>query len=140
MARSRPASSYGTRSSSRTNVTRPDTPQRTASQRLLTRHRRTTSIHNFPESIPPLSADSAYSRPDTPIVGLENHELRALRKNYEIATKMLEISCRVVAKYIDADPDKQEVLGAIKDVLKEDVLTSFPLTTNFRVVLGPFPN
>ena len=135
MARPRPASSYGTRSSPRTNVTRPDTPQRTASQRLLTRHCRTTSIHIF---LQPLSADSA--RPDTPIVGLENHELRALRKNYETATKMLEISCRVVAKYIDTDPDKQEVLAAIKDVLKEDVLPSFPLTTNFRVILDPFPN
>ena len=129
----RPVSSYGTRSSPRTNVARPDIPQRAASQRSRIKHRRITSIHSFPE---PLLTDSADSRPDTPIVGLENHELR---KNYETATKMLEISCRVVAKYINADADRDEVLAAIKDVLKEDV-TSFPLTANFRVILGPFPS
>jgi hypothetical protein len=95
--------------------------------------RRPTSIHICPDM-----SDNSSSWPDTPVAALESHELRALRKNYEAATKMLEISCRVVAKYIGREADEETVLAAIKEILQEDVLTSFLKTANIRVIPDPF--
>jgi hypothetical protein len=125
MVRARPASPYNTQPP-RTNVPGQDT-QRT-SLRVRTRHRR---LHNFPESIPQLSAHTTDSCLETPIAGLETHE-------DETAMEMFEISCRVVGKYTNSDPD-QVVFGGIEDVLKEGVLASRHLAADFRI-LDPSPN
>jgi hypothetical protein len=133
MVENRPASSYGTQSSPRTNAAEPGIPRRT-SLRVRTQRDRPLSAHTF------LSSHSANSRPDTPIPGLETHEARAVRKNYETASKMVEITCRVVGKYNDVDADKEVVVAALKDILNEDVLASCRLPADFRVLPDRSPN
>jgi hypothetical protein len=132
MVENRPASSYGTQSSPRTNAAEPGIPRRT-SLRVRTQRDQPLSAHTF------LSSHSANSRPDTPIPGLETHEARAVRKNYETASKMVEITCRVVGKYNDVGAD-EVVVAALKDILNEDVLASCRLPADSRVLPDRSPN
>lgn len=53
---------------------------------------------------------------------------------------MIEINCRVVAKYINSDPDQEKVFSPIKGILKEDVLASCPLAADCRDILDPSRN